>query len=136
MQQHLGQISLVVDEYDRALEWFTEKLRFEIVEDTPQPGKRWVIVKPPGDSNVSLLLARAKNEQERKAIGNQTGGRVAFFLYTDDFSRDYQHMRASDVEFIGEPRNEPYGKVIVFRDLYGNKWDFIEPRQIQSEASS
>ncbi len=125
MEQQLGQVALLVNDYDEAIDYFTNTLKFELIEDTPQEGKRWVVVCPPG-STATLLLARAKNSEQSRFVGNQTGGRVAFFLYTDDFWRDYESMKQADVDFIGEPREEDYGFVIVFRDLYGNKWDFIE----------
>ncbi len=125
MEQQLGQVALLVNDYDEAIDYFTNTLKFELIEDTPQEGKRWVVVCPPG-STTTLLLARAKNTEQSRFVGNQTGGRVAFFLYTDDFWRDYESMKQADVDFIGEPREEDYGFVIVFRDLYGNKWDFIE----------
>lgn len=126
MRQELGQVVLVVKKYDEAIDYFTNWLGFELVEDTPREDKRWVVVKPRAGRGASLLLARAKNEEQRRCVGNQTGGRVAFFLYTDDFSRDYDAMQKAGVEFIGKPRNEEYGTVIVFKDLYGNKWDFIQ----------
>ena len=128
MQQQLGQVVLLVDDYDKAIHYFVSKLNFELIEDTPMEDKRWVVVQPPGRSGASLLLAKAANEQQRQYIGNQTGGRVAFFLYTDDFWRDYRRMCECDVDFIGTPREEDYGTVIVFRDVYGNKWDFIQRR--------
>ncbi len=126
MEQQLGQITVVVADYDDAIAYFTGKLKFELVEDTPQEGKRWVVIRPPGNGSTCLLLAKAKNPEEADHVGNQTGGRVAFFLYTDDFWRDYESMKQADIDFIGEPREEDYGYVIVFRDLYGNKWDFIQ----------
>lgn len=128
MQQQLGQIALLVTDYDEAITFFTEKLRFELIEDLPMEGKRWVVVRPVGDHSASLLLAKAKDNEQAAFVGNQTGGRVAFFLYTDDFWRDYKAMQQVGIDFIGEPREEDYGYVIVFRDLYGNKWDFIQRR--------
>lgn len=126
MKQALTAISLVVREYDEAIAFFTGSLRFDLVEDTPMGGgKRWVVLAPPGSAGCRLLLARAKNDEEKAAIGRQAGGRVFLFLHTDDFDRDYRFMRERGVRFVGEPRNEPYGKVVVFMDLYGNKWDFI-----------
>lgn len=129
VEQNLGQVVLVVKEYDEAIEYFTRMLGFELLEDKEQPGKRWVVVKPSGIAGASLLLARAKNARETEHVGGQTGGRVAFFLYTDDFWRDYARMKDKGVDFIEEPRDEEYGLVVVFRDLYGNKWDFIQRRQ-------
>jgi catechol 2,3-dioxygenase-like lactoylglutathione lyase family enzyme len=123
----LYQMALVVRDYDEAIAYFTTKLGFELVEDTPQPGKRWVVVKPPG-SDAALLLARAKNAAEESRIGNQTGGRVFLFLGTTDFRADYERLKGRGVRFIEEPRNEPYGMVVVFEDLYGNKWDLVEHR--------
>jgi len=121
-------LTFVVHNYDEAISFFTDALRFALLEDTPMnEGKRWVVVAPPGGTGASLLLAKAVNPEQCAQIGNQTGGRVAFFLHTDDFWGDYQHMLAHGVRFAEEPRTEPYGLVIVFFDLYGNKWDLIEP---------
>lgn len=137
MEQQLGQVVLVVADYDEAIDYFTRVLGFDLVEDTPMEGKRWVVVRPASvkgsesatiATSASLLLAKAKNDEQLACVGRQTGGRVAFFLYTDDFWRDYERMQSLDVDFIGEPRTEEYGYVIVFRDLYGNKWDFIQRR--------
>lgn len=125
---NLYQMALVVRDYDEAIDWFTRVLGFTLVEDTPQPGKRWVVVKPPrGDA--ALLLARAKNPAEESRIGNQTGGRVFLFLGTTDFRADYERLKARGVKFVEEPRSESYGKVVVFEDLYGNTWDLVEQRQ-------
>jgi catechol 2,3-dioxygenase-like lactoylglutathione lyase family enzyme len=131
MNQSLGLVSLVVREYDEALAFFTGKLGFELVEDTyvPEQDKRWVVVKPPGGRGAHLLLARASAPQQLEAIGNQTGGRVFLFLYTDDFWRDYERYRASGVEFIRAPQEQPYGTVAVFKDLYGNAWDLVQPNE-------
>lgn len=131
MEQQLGQVVLLVSDYDEAIDYFTRVIGFELIEDTPVGSKRWVVVRPRSSSSsahpsASLLLAKAKNDEQSKYVGNQTGGRVAFFLYTDDFWRDYALMKERRVDFIGEPRDEDYGHVIVFRDLYGNKWDFIQ----------
>lgn len=128
MEQQLGQVVVLVSDYDEAIAYFTSKLNFELIEDSPLGNKRWVVVRPKGTQSASLLLARAKNTEQESRVGNQTGGRVAFFLYTDDFWRDYAMMKSSGVDFIDEPRDEDYGTVIVFRDLYGNKWDFIQRR--------
>lgn len=124
----IGQLALLVRDYDEAIAWFTEKLNFDLVEDTPLSAKkRWVVVSPPGDSGgASLLLAKAKNSQEEAFIGDQTGGRVFLFLYTKDFDRDYEAMNEKGVDFTETPRKEEYGKVVVFKDLYGNKWDMVE----------
>lgn len=129
MTQTLFQITLVVDDYDRAITYYTQTLGFQLVEDTDRGGgKRWVVVRPRGgDDGCTLLLAKAKNDRQAAAVGNQTGGRVSFFLYTDDFMRDYEAYRARGVEFIREPERMPYGLVSVFRDIYGNLWDLIEP---------
>src|SRR5689334_22754360 len=127
-QQRLAAIALVIDDYDRAIAYYTKVLGFRLVEDTPQgPDKRWVTVAPPGDGGTLLLLAKAANPEQSSRIGNQTGGRVFLFLHTDDFKRDYEAYKARGVDFTEEPRHETYGSVVVFRDLYGNKWDLIQP---------
>ena len=122
----LGHVAIVVDDYDRAIEYYTTKLGFTLVEDTPQPGKRWVVVTPHPESNCTLLLARASNDRQAEFIGNQCGGRVFLFLQTDDFWGDYQRMKANGVTFCEEPREEEYGTVVVFEDLYGNRWDLYQ----------
>jgi catechol 2,3-dioxygenase-like lactoylglutathione lyase family enzyme len=128
MPQYLAHVTLVVDDYDEAIRFFTEKLRFELLEDTPLGnGKRWVLVAPPGGSQCCLLLARASNEEQAARVGNQTGGRVAFFLFTDDFWRDYEQMLENNVHFVRQPVVENYGIVAVFEDLYGNRWDLLQP---------
>lgn len=129
MRQSLGLVSLVVRDYDEALGFFVGKLAFRLVEDTPVPeqGKRWVVVSPPGAGECQLLLARASTPQQETHIGNQTGGRVFLFLYTDDFWRDYATYQARGVTFVRAPREEPYGTVAVFLDLYGNMWDLLQP---------
>ncbi|MFD5310465.1 VOC family protein [Streptomyces ardesiacus] len=122
-------VALVVDDYDEAIRFYTEALGFRLAEDTPRPdGSRWVVVEPgaPG-TGTALLLARAKGETQRARIGDQTGGRVGFFLYTDDFARGHARMAAAGVTFLEEPRHEPYGSVAVFQDLYGNRWDLLQP---------
>lgn len=130
MNQFLGQIALLVRDYDNAIQYYTECLQFDLIEDTNRGnGKRWVRIKPKGHGSCEILLAQAKNEEQQLFVGNQSGGRVFLFLYTDDFDRDYQYMKERNVDFIEEPRNEPFGKVIVFKDLYGNKWDFIEAKK-------
>lgn len=127
MRQSIGLVTLVVRDYDEALAFFTDTLRFAVVEDLPLGGgKRWVVVAPPGGHGASLLLAQAATPEQSAHVGNQTGGRVAFFLHSDDFWRDYQHMQACGVRFTEEPRQEPYGTVVVFYDLYGNKWDLVQ----------
>ena len=129
MKQHIANIALVVRDYDEAINFYCEKLSFELVEDTVlTPEKRWVVVKPQGSDGCRLLLAKASNEEQEKAIGNQTGGRVFLFLFTDDFWRDYNQMKNDGIEFIRPPAEEEYGIVSVFKDLYGNLWDFIQPR--------
>lgn len=129
MKQHLALVALVVADYDEAIAWYTGKLGFTLVEDTPQtPSKRWVVVAPPGGGGTALLLAKAANERQKQAIGSQSGGRVFLFLHTDDFRRDHAAYKARGVNFVEAPRHEPYGTVVVFTDLYGNRWDLIEPR--------
>jgi len=128
MTQKLVQIALVVRDYDEAIAYYTQKLGFHLLEDTDLGGgKRWVRVTPPG-SSCALLLARAANPRQAAAVGNQTGGRVFLFLHTDDFWRDYRAMQAAGVTFVEQPREEVYGTVVVFEDLYGNKWDLIQPK--------
>jgi catechol 2,3-dioxygenase-like lactoylglutathione lyase family enzyme len=127
MPRQLGYVTLVVREYDEAIEFFTEKLNFTLIEDTRlSDEKRWVLIAPPDSDGTALLLARAATPEQSSRIGDQTGGRVAFFLHTDDFWRDYQAMRAKNVEFIRGPNEESYGTVAVFEDLYGNKWDLLQ----------
>ncbi|BBL30989.1 MULTISPECIES: VOC family protein [Pantoea] len=124
----MGYIAIVVDDYDRAIEYYTDKLGFILVEDTPQPGKRWVVVTPNPESDCHLLLARASNDRQESFIGNQCGGRVFLFLQSSDFWHDYQAMKAKGVTFCEEPREEEYGLVVVFEDLYGNRWDLYQNR--------
>ena len=128
MKQSIVHVALVVRDYDEAIEFFTGKLGFTLVEDTYQPAqdKRWVLIAPPGSDNPKVLLARATTPEQESAIGNQTGGRVFLFLSTDDFWRDYNRMKEQGIEFVREPRAEPYGTVVVFKDLYGNLWDLVE----------
>ena len=128
MKQAIAHVALVVRDYDEAIEFFTKKLDFTLVEDTYQPAqdKRWVIVAPPVSDGAQLLLARATTPEQEGAIGNQTGGRVFLFLRTDDFWRDYNRMVQRGIEFVREPKAEPYGTVTVFKDLYGNLWDLVE----------
>jgi lactoylglutathione lyase len=121
-------VALLVREYDEAIAFFTEKLRFTVREDTViDSGKRWVLVCPPGSTGTSLLLARASTEEQSRLVGNQGAGRVFLFLRTDDFRRDYEGMRERGVVFLENPRTEAYGSVAVFQDLYGNKWDLLGP---------
>jgi catechol 2,3-dioxygenase-like lactoylglutathione lyase family enzyme len=129
MAQHLGLVSVLVLDYDEALDFYVGKLGFTLVEDTPVPaqGKRWVVVAPPGARESRLLLARASNPVQQARIGDQTGGRVFLFLETDDFDRDFAQYQSQGVEFVRGPSQEPYGTVAVFRDLYGNLWDLIGP---------
>ena len=130
MKQNLGLVSLVVDDYDEALEFFVGKLGFVLVEDTyvPEQAKRWVVVSPPGATESQLLLARASSPEQKSWVRSQTGGRVFLFLYTDDFWRDYETYTARGVEFVRPPKTEPYGTVAVFKDLYGNMWDLLQPK--------
>ncbi|GAB3782442.1 VOC family protein [Spirosoma horti] len=129
MKQRIPHITLVVDNYDDAIAFYTQKLNFTLVEDTPlSETKRWVRIAPPGSTDVCLLLAQASNEEQKSRVGNQTGGRVFLFLYTDDFWRDYNSMLANNVTFVRPPSEEEYGTVAVFEDLYGNLWDLIEPK--------
>lgn len=128
MKQQLAHIALVVRDYDEAIEFFTRKLHFRLTEDTIlSDTKRWVMVTPPGSGGCSLLLAKAATEEQQSRIGNQTGGRVFLFLYTDDFDRDYQDMQSNGILFVRPPVKEAYGTVAVFEDLYGNLWDLIQP---------
>ena len=131
MKQSLGLVSLVVRDYDEALAFFVGKLGFRLVEDTfvPEQSKRWVVVSPPGAVESKLLLAKASTPEQQAHIGVQTGGRVFLFLYTDDFWRDYESYKSKGVEFVREPKEEPYGTVAVFLDLYGNMWDLLQPKQ-------
>jgi catechol 2,3-dioxygenase-like lactoylglutathione lyase family enzyme len=132
----LGAVTLLVDDYKRALDYFVGCVGFDIVEDTDLgDGKRWVLVAPPGGNGTRILLAKASGPRQADRIGDQTGGRVAFFLETDDFARDHARMTAAGVDFLEEPRHEPYGTVAVFRDLYGNTWDLIEPKHPVAPAA-
>lgn len=135
MKQSLMYVALIVRDYDEAIAFFTEVLRFRLVEDSyvPEQDKRWVLVEPPGSMGTQLLLARPSNPDQERFVGNQTGGRVSFFLSTDDFWRDYRAMTAAGVEFVRPPLVASYGTVAVFKDLYGNLWDLVEP---SAEAES
>ncbi len=128
MKQSIIHIALLVKDYDEAIGFYVEKLNFELIEDSYQPeqDKRWVVVSPPGSNGVTLLLARASKSEQASFIGNQSGGRVFLFLNTDDFWRDYHAMEAKGIKFLREPKQQSYGMVAVFEDLYGNLWDLLE----------
>ena len=128
MNQMIAHVALVVRDYDEAIEFYTQKMNFSLVEDIVQPAqdKRWVVVAPPGSRGTTLLLARASKPEQEAFIGNQTGGRVFLFLSTDDFWRDYNKMVSQGIKFVREPKGEAYGTVAVFEDLYGNLWDLLE----------
>jgi catechol 2,3-dioxygenase-like lactoylglutathione lyase family enzyme len=130
MRQSIAHIALVVRDYDEAIDFFTKKLNFTLLEDADQPeqNKRWVVIAPPGSTGASLLLARASTSEQQPFIGNQTGGRVFLFLRTDDFWRDYHRMISLGITFVREPKDEPWGTVAVFKDLYGNLWDLVEAK--------
>lgn len=129
MKKKITAISLVVRDYDEAIAFYRGILDFKLIEDSPlEDGKRWVVMAPPGAKETRLLLAKAKDEAQQARVGDQTGGRVFLFLETDDFWRDYWKMKSEGVVFCEEPREEPYGQVVVFKDLYGNKWDLIQRR--------
>jgi catechol 2,3-dioxygenase-like lactoylglutathione lyase family enzyme len=130
MMQSIVHVALVVRDYDEAIEFYTKKLSFTLVEDTYQPeqDKRWVVVAPPGSHGTSLVLARASTSEQEPFVGNQAGGRVFLFLNTDDFWRDYANLVARGITFVREPKVESYGTVAVFKDLYGNLWDLLELR--------
>jgi catechol 2,3-dioxygenase-like lactoylglutathione lyase family enzyme len=132
VKQSIGLVSLVVREYDEALEFFVGKLGFVLLEDSyvPEQDKRWVVIAPPGEGLMRLLLARASTAEQESRIGSQTGGRVFLFLYTDDFQRDYESYRSKGVIFVREPKEQDYGTVAVFQDLYGNLWDLVQPKQV------
>lgn len=128
MNHRLHQIALVVRDYDEAIAFYTEKLPFKLIEDTPlSPEKRWVVIAPQGEGICNILLARAANPRQEASIGNQTGGRVFLFLHTDNLARDHQNLLEQGIKIVRGPIQEPFGKVIVFEDLYGNLWDLIEP---------
>jgi len=130
MKQRIAHITLVVDDYDEAIKFYTEKLNFILVEDTIlSETKRWVLIAPTGSSQCCLLLAKGVNDEQKSRIGNQTGGRVFLFLYTDDFRRDYKNMQEKGILFVRNPVVEKWGTVAVFEDLYGNLWDLIEPEK-------
>ncbi len=128
MKQKIAHIALVVKDYDDAIKFYTETLDFRLIEDTKlSETKRWVLIAPPGATECSLLLAKAANDDQSKSIGNQTGGRVFLFLFTDDFERDYHRYLSRGVTFVRPPEHMEYGRVAVFEDLYGNMWDLLEP---------
>lgn len=134
MRQSIVHIALVVRDYDEAIEFYTQKLHFELIEDIYQPeqDKRWVVISPPGSTSTTLLLARASKPEQETFIGNQAGGRVFLFLNTDDFWRDYNDMVAKGIRFVRQPKEAEYGMVAVFEDLYGNRWDLL---QLNSNSS-
>jgi len=135
MNQHISHIALVVDDYDRAIEFYTKKLHFVLVEDTVLSAtKRWVLVAPKGSGECCLLLAKAADEEQRSRIGNQTGGRVFLFLNTDNFQRDYQNLLDQGITIVRQPTVEPWGTVAVFSDIYGNLWDLIGPSKNENQA--
>ena len=137
MRQNLTHIAIVVDDYDKAIEFYTQKLNFTLIEDTVLSDiKRWVLVKPKGANECSLLLAKGANEEQKSRIGNQTGGRVFLFLHTDNFKRDYQNLIDNNIRIVREPIIENYGTVAVFEDLYGNLWDLIEPTKSEEQFYS
>jgi catechol 2,3-dioxygenase-like lactoylglutathione lyase family enzyme len=126
MNQRLMHVALVVADYDEAIDWYTKKLGFKLIEDTLlSEVKRWVLVQPPGEGSCQLLLAKAATEEQKSRVGNQTGGRVFLFLHTDDFDRDFENLRQEGIKIVRGPSVEEYGKVLVFEDLYGNLWDLI-----------
>jgi catechol 2,3-dioxygenase-like lactoylglutathione lyase family enzyme len=130
MNQRLAHIAIVVSDYDEAIKFYTEKLHFDLIEDTQlSETKRWVLVKPKGQEGSCLLLAKAANEEQQSRVGNQTGGRVFLFLHTDDFERDFQNLLDNQIEIVRLPSKEEYGMVAVFKDLYGNLWDMIGPNK-------
>lgn len=129
MKQTIAHIALVIKDYDEAIDFYTQKLDFTLIEDTVlSETKRWVLVAPKNSAGCSLLLAKAANDEQKSRIGNQTGGRVFLFLFTDDLKRDYNKMTSNNIKFIREPKEEEYGTVAVFEDLYGNLWDLIQPK--------
>jgi catechol 2,3-dioxygenase-like lactoylglutathione lyase family enzyme len=128
MRQRLAHIAIVVNDYDEAIKFYTEKLHFDLIEDTQlSETKRWILVRPKGGDSCCLLLAKAANDEQGSRVGNQTGGRVFLFLHTDDFERDHQNLLDNQIEIVRPPQKEVYGTVAVFKDIYGNLWDLIEP---------
>jgi quinol monooxygenase YgiN/predicted enzyme related to lactoylglutathione lyase len=137
MKQNVSHIAIVVDDYDKAIAFYTQKLHFTLIEDTIlSDTKRWVLVRPKGANECTLLLAKAINEEQKSRIGNQTGGRVFLFLNTDNFKRDYQNLLENGIKIVRKPTFEDYGTVAVFEDLYGNLWDLIEPKITEQEFYS
>ncbi|NBB91133.1 MAG: VOC family protein [Spirochaetes bacterium] len=136
MTQSIVHVALLVADYDEAIDFYTKKLHFRVIEDTPYPEqhKRWVVVAPPGSAGATVLLARAASADQRRFVGDQSGGRVFLFLRTDNFQRDYEDMKANGIRFVREPLEAPYGTVAVFADLYGNRWDLIEYRDGREPA--
>jgi catechol 2,3-dioxygenase-like lactoylglutathione lyase family enzyme len=135
MTQSIASVTLVVRNYDEAISFFTQSLNFELIEDTPLGGgKRWISIRPRGGQGTSLLLAQEATPEQASHVGNQTGGRVTFFLHTDDFWRDFREMQRQGIEFLERPREESYGTVAVFVDLYGNKWDLLELRPVRGPS--
>ncbi len=131
MKQSIAHLALVVSDYDEAIEFYTKKLHFTLIEDTVlSETKRWVLVRPPGSDGCCLLLAKAATDEQRSRVGNQTGGRVFLFLHTDQFQRDYQNLLDQNINIVRGPVTEPYGTVCVFEDLYGNLWDLIGPAEV------
>ncbi len=127
MKQYIAYFSLIVRDYDEAIAYYTQKMDFQLVEDTTiNPEKRWVVISPPGSTGMGILLAKASKPEQEAYCGNQTGGRVFLFLRTYQFWEDYERMLAKGINFIEKPRSEPFGNVVVFKDLYGNKWDLVE----------
>ena len=134
MNQRLAHIAIVVNDYNEAIDFYKNKLHFELIEDTElSETKRWVLMRPKGSNECCLLLAKAANEEQKSRIGNQTGGRVFLFLHTDNFERDYQNLLDHQIEIVRQPQREEYGTVAVFKDLYGNLWDLIEPTESNEE---
>jgi len=134
MKQRLAHIAIVVNDYDQAIKFYTGKLHFDLVEDTQlSETKRWVLVRPKGGDSTCLLLAKAASEEQLSRVGNQTGGRVFLFLHTDNFERDYQNLLDHQIEIVRQPQREKYGTVAVFKDIYGNLWDMIEPAEPNNE---
>jgi catechol 2,3-dioxygenase-like lactoylglutathione lyase family enzyme len=127
LSQSIALVTFLVHDYDEAIAFFVDALRFTLMEDKPQGGKRWVMVAPRGSTGCWMLLAKASTPQQASRVGDQTGGRVGLFLHTDDFQADYEHMKSHGVQFTEAPRHEPYGQVVVFKDLYGNLWDLMQP---------
>ena len=138
MNQSLGLVSVVVRDYDEAIAFYVGVLGFTLIEDkfVPEQNKRWVVVAPPGSTESRLLLARASSLEQEARIGNQTGGRVFLFLFTDDLARDYQNYKSKGITFVREPKTEPYGTVAVFKDIYGNLWDLLQPNASSPSADA